>query len=100
MDAQGVGATITYLRRYALAALACIAQEDDDGEVPVGRKPAGAMICEEDKKKLSLLQSDSDERAQAFAQCMEKLGLTGGIYDIHKLTQEQADKIIVYVSKK
>ena len=30
-DAQGVGSATTYLRRYSLAALAGIAQEDDDG---------------------------------------------------------------------
>lgn len=30
-DAQGVGAATTYLRRYALAAMAAVAQEDDDG---------------------------------------------------------------------
>lgn len=41
LDAQGVGSAITYCRRYALAALAGIAQEDDDGEAAVGRtKPA------------------------------------------------------------
>lgn len=31
-DAQGVGSAITYLRRYALAAVLGIVQEDDDGE--------------------------------------------------------------------
>lgn len=30
-DAQGIGAATTYLRRYALAAIAGVAQEDDDG---------------------------------------------------------------------
>lgn len=30
-DAQGIGAATTYLRRYSLAAMAGIAQEDDDG---------------------------------------------------------------------
>jgi len=30
-DAQGVGSAITYCRRYALAAMVGIAQEDDDG---------------------------------------------------------------------
>jgi hypothetical protein len=30
-DAQGIGSAITYLRRYAAAAMAGIAQEDDDG---------------------------------------------------------------------
>jgi len=37
-DAQGVGSAITYCRRYSLAAVAGIAQEDDDGESAVGRK--------------------------------------------------------------
>ena len=32
LDPQGVGSAITYLRRYSLAALCGIAQEDDDGE--------------------------------------------------------------------
>jgi hypothetical protein len=30
-DAQGIGAATTYLRRYGLAAMAGVAQEDDDG---------------------------------------------------------------------
>ena len=30
-DAQGIGAATTYLRRYSLAAMVAIAQEDDDG---------------------------------------------------------------------
>lgn len=37
-DAQGVGSAITYLRRYSLAAIAGIAQEDDDGNNAVGGK--------------------------------------------------------------
>jgi len=36
-DAQGVGSACTYLRRYSLAALCNIAQEDDDGEGAVRR---------------------------------------------------------------
>ena len=37
-DAQGVGSATTYCRRYALAAAACLAQEDDDAESAIGRK--------------------------------------------------------------
>lgn len=37
MDAQGVGSAITYARRYALSAIAGVAQEDDDAESAVGR---------------------------------------------------------------
>jgi hypothetical protein len=35
-DAQGVGSAITYCRRYGLAAMAGIAQEDDDANGAVG----------------------------------------------------------------
>lgn len=38
-DAQGVGSAITYLRRYSLAAVAGIAQEDDDANASVGHRP-------------------------------------------------------------
>jgi hypothetical protein len=40
VDAQGVGAATTYLRRYALAAIAGVAQEDDDGNGAAHSKPA------------------------------------------------------------
>lgn len=40
-DGQGVGAATTYLRRYSLASMAGIAQEDDDGQSAAhDRKPA------------------------------------------------------------
>jgi hypothetical protein len=40
-DAQGVGASTTYLRRYSAAAMGGIAQEDDDGQSAAhNRKPA------------------------------------------------------------
>jgi len=46
-DAQGVGSTITYCRRYGLAAVAGIAQEDDDGNSSVGKPPAKAVVATE-----------------------------------------------------
>jgi len=42
-DAQAIGSATTYLRRYSLAAMAGIAQEDDDGNSAAhGGKPAPA----------------------------------------------------------
>lgn len=42
-DAQGIGSATTYLRRYSAAAMAGIAQEDDDGNGAAhDRKPAPA----------------------------------------------------------
>jgi hypothetical protein len=40
-DAQGAGSTLTYLRRYALAAMVGVAPTDDDGEASVGRPVNG-----------------------------------------------------------
>jgi hypothetical protein len=42
MDAQGVGAATTYLRRYSLAAATGVAQEDDDGQSAAHNRPAPA----------------------------------------------------------
>jgi hypothetical protein len=39
-DAQGIGAATTYLRRYSLAAVCGVAQEDDDGNTAAHNKPA------------------------------------------------------------
>ena len=41
-DPQGVGSATTYLRRYSLAAMLCITQEDDDGVAAMPSKPAPA----------------------------------------------------------
>lgn len=55
-DAQGLGSAITYLRRYALMALAGVAPEDDDGNAasshnrsaspPIAAKNLAALIAE------------------------------------------------------
>ena len=42
-DPQGVGSAITYLRRYSLAALLGIAQEDDDGNTASQRRSANGQ---------------------------------------------------------
>ena len=41
-DPQGVGSATTYLRRYSLAAMLCITQEDDDGVSAMPAKPVPA----------------------------------------------------------
>jgi hypothetical protein len=46
-DAQGIGASTTYLRRYALAAMCGIAQEDDDGQAASHNKPAAPATKED-----------------------------------------------------
>lgn len=47
MDGQGIGAATTYLRRYSLAALCGVAQEDDDGNTAAHNKPAAPITSAE-----------------------------------------------------
>jgi hypothetical protein len=44
-DAQGVGSATTYGRRYALAAICGIAQDDDDGNEATARAPKPAQVA-------------------------------------------------------
>lgn len=44
-DAQGVGSACTYLRRYSLAAIAALAQTDDDGNAASQQAPRRAAVA-------------------------------------------------------
>lgn len=82
-DAQGIGAATTYLRRYGLAAMTAVAQEDDDGEsaahaykpAPVAAKPAPpdkpAMGMQEEEAAISTYL---DAIASADLSVLDKLG--------------------------
>jgi len=55
-DAQGVGAATTYLRRYSLAAVTGVAQEDDDGQSainPVKANPVKSVAAPSPKITLT-----------------------------------------------
>mgnify|MGYP001249934350 CR=1 FL=1 len=53
-DPQGAGSAITYARRYALAAICGIAQEDDDGNTASGKRQAP-----QDSERTALLENIS-----------------------------------------
>jgi hypothetical protein len=59
-DMQGVGSAITYARRYGLAALAGVAQTDDDGNA----------ACEPPKPKSSVVPANFARQAEQFKQAI------------------------------
>jgi hypothetical protein len=63
-DAPGIGACTTYLRRYGLAAMTGVAQEDDDGNAASGRpsQPADNSRQPADNAR----QPDRSQAARAF----------------------------------
>lgn len=61
-DAQGVGSATTYLRRYSLAAMAGVAQEDDDGNAAAhDRKPQARQIAKVNEAQRAELQDLIDQ---------------------------------------
>lgn len=69
-DPQGQGSAITYMRRYALAAMCGVAQEDDDGNSASGKN---------ETKKAPQKPTKPKPKKDPKARCMdgmEKLGFT------------------------
>jgi len=57
-DAQGVGSSATYLRRYSLSAITGIAQEDDDGQSAVNPvKPAPVSDIKASKEEIEMIKT-------------------------------------------
>lgn len=64
-DAQGIGAAITYLRRYGYAAVAGIAQEDDDGNAAAhDGKPAAVRQPTREETSRAATFADAIKDAQ------------------------------------
>jgi hypothetical protein len=56
-DPQGAGSCITYARRYSLAAMVGLAQEDDDAEGAVSRKSAAPSVSD---NKRAVIQEQAE----------------------------------------
>lgn len=66
-DAQGVGSATTYLRRYSLAAVAGIAQEDDDAESAIGRGKQPPTKAPSKGTVISLVSEEQAANLEALA---------------------------------
>lgn len=95
--AQGIGSAITYMRRYALSAIAGVAPDDDDGEAAVGRmepaKKTAAVPIMGRKKKGELQDAIKKLRADIMAATDESefLGIMNDPKHIEIMDQCQTD---------
>lgn len=99
---QGVGSTITYLRRYTLGAMLGIAVEEDDDGRAGGKpaRPATATKVDASAPKINIATKNRIIRAAQDlgwepAQLVEKIG--GKVSD---LTQEDAQSLAAALEKK
>ena len=67
-DAQGIGSATTYLRRYGAAAVAGIAQEDDDGNAAAHNKPHAVVTAEQAATLRDMLEATSSNEQKFSAQ--------------------------------
>lgn len=104
-DPQGVGSALTYLRRYSLAALCNIAQEDDDGEAASrrqqqpqrqqngdGGRQAAQLATDGQKNRIRELIAERDVPAGKMTSIEAALG--------NGLTSQDAAKTIVWLEKR
>lgn len=56
-DSQGLGASVTYMRRYSIATLLGLVSEDDDGETAVGRGK-----YDQQKKKAAPVEKPEEQK--------------------------------------
>lgn len=71
-DAQGVGGAITYARRYSLAAVAGIGQEDDDGNSAVGHGQQQRQAPAQQSKPLNIDKAVEAIRSAGDADTINK----------------------------
>jgi len=95
-DAQGVGSATTYLRRYSLAAIAGIAQEDDDANSAVGnhKKQASNTVnngsaMDTSKVEFEKLSFDEQLKMKGVAEEVSDVFINIGIEAAYNKLEEQ-----------
>ncbi len=101
-DPQGVGSATTYLRRYGLAAMACIHQQDDDAEG--ARLPAssnGLKMQGMAQERATAEQVDKLKALEAEPKTHERVAAALAFYkakSVADLTKDQAATVIAKIS--
>jgi hypothetical protein len=94
-DAQGIGSAITYCRRYGLAAMAGVAQEDDDANAAVAGpgKKAQEQQAAEHKKALAEAIAKHQDSIDAIKQGIKDGDLSAAAEAWFELSQEEMASI-------
>jgi len=88
-DSQALGSCITYLRRYALAAIVGLSPVDDDGESAMSRNDINKKIQEKKPApKKSAPKADMPKFIAAVSKLTEEKGINAEIFDSFMLDEK------------
>ena len=90
--AQGIGSATTYLRRYGAAAVAGIAQEDDDGNAAAHNKPHAVITPKQAATVRDMLESTGSDT--------EKFCAAFGVDSVDALPAAKYDAAIAALNRK
>lgn len=82
-DPQGLGSALTYMRRYSLASMVGVAQEDDDGNTASNTK----------QKESFSMAYDDDQNKEAYEQNLKKINGFANLEDLEKYWKENANRL-------
>jgi len=88
-DSQGVGSATTYMRRYSLASMAGVAQEDDDGQAASHSRPVNPVQA----------QVATAEDIATIRERMETLGVDEEAFAKHLGVKSIAEITVVKIAR-
>jgi hypothetical protein len=93
-DPQGIGSCLTYMRRYALAAVVGVYQDDDDANsASYAPKERPATLTDEELNRIKLLAAGTHSDIAKIAQFYGKK-------ELHEIERLHFNKIIEQLEKK
>jgi hypothetical protein len=93
-DPQGIGSCLTYMRRYALAAVVGVYQDDDDANsASYAPKERPATLTDEELNRIKLLAAGTHSDVAKIAQFYGKK-------ELHEIERLHFNKIIEQLEKK
>lgn len=100
-DSQGVGASLSYMRRYAINSMFSLNAEDDDGETASGRGKytKQEQKQQEQKQQEAQKQPEGESDAPAVIERLGKAEIIAITSLIQKLDQESSKSFLDWIKK-
>lgn len=94
-DPQGYGSAMTYARRYALAAITGLYQDDDDGNAASGPKPPAKPVA-----KLTMDQVAAiEDAAKSAGLTVEQICAAGKVKTLAEISASSYTNLINWIGK-